>query len=671
MLVTPPKNESHIAYGSNRVGVITTHSPQVFIVPRGQGPDPFPVSLTDFRDLIMEGKDAAIAIFLVIINGLPHCRKSEVLGKFLSLISKSEVDDLRPRHGLSYYELASVEYIEPGRLHIPTLEYRETTSEDCYLHAMRSAMTQVGATSYIKYVGGGGLPEDKKFKNEVLNDHLYDMFRQLSKEEIRPMGGQGVALFNVWDIGHSRTVYHFLPALHGLLSHSYSWLFFDLQRDSQNLYKPLKLHVSANDENVMKFRPRLHYLIRQAQLNLPAKEKVCSIFAVKNSSNSDAQTIGSLKPDFENAAAKIGVKEIIDFNSVKLIQPNESEQKIKEKMNVLIKKELRSKRRIVPFSFLFLRSFYYKNEEIVYIKKEEIKKLAVELNISDQKFKEFCELFTSCGSIIDVSLIDEHSEYIIMKPNIFLEKIDKIYHNDNEILLADTGILTLSASKKMFGQSHANAYMEILVSFSLAVKLTQEQVELPGSINEEVWYLPDSRTASPCEDTTELRPTVLRLLRSLNAPPGHLQMSFVTEFLKISESSKVCCIPEGNSFLRPNITKIIAFDNTAETTITIKFDVVYLGYTLEFRIDTPNEKIFSQIIDTCHKIMKHQHHKETKYNFAILCSLDASSADAKYELTRERHILPYATTLCNKCRSDERDKNPILDMWNKVIEVSI
>ena len=617
----------------------------------------------------MEGKDATMAIFLVIINGLPHCRKSEVLGKFLSSVipSKSEVDDLR--HGLSYYELASVEYIEPGRLHIPTLEYRETTSEDCYLQAMRSAVTQVGATSQIKYVegGGGDLPEDKKFKNKVLNDHLSCMFQQLSEEEIRPMGGQGVALFNVWDIGHSRTVYHFLPALHGLLSHSHSWLFFDLQRDSQNLYKPLKL--SANDENLMKFRPRLHYLIRQAQLNLPAKEKVCSIFAVDNSSNSDAQTIDSLKPDFENAAAKIGVKEIIDFNSVTLVQPNESEQKIKEKMNVLIKKELRSKRN-VPFSFLFLRSFYYKNEEIVYIKKEEIKKLAVELNISDQKFKEFCELFTSCGSIIDVSLIDEHSEYIIMKPNIFLEEIDKIYHTDNEIL-AGTGILTLSASRKMFGQSHADAYMEILVSFSLAVKLTQKQIELPGSINKEVWYLPDSRTASPCEDTTELRPTVLRLLRSLNAPPGHLQMSFVTEFLKISESSKVCCIPEGNSFLRPNVTKIIAFDNTAETTVTIKFDVVYLGYTLEFRIDTPNEKIFSQIIDTCHKIMEHQHHKETKYNFAILCSKDPSSADAKYELTRERHILPYATTLCSKCRNDERDKNPILDMWNKVIEVSI
>ena len=186
------------------------------------------------------------------------------------------------------------------------------------------------------------------------------MFQQLSEEEIRPMGGQGVALFNVWDIGHSRTVYHFLPALHGLLSHSHSWLFFDLQRDSQNLYKPLKL--SANDENLMKFRPRLHYLIRQAQLNLPAKEKVCSIFAVDNSSNSDAQTIDSLKPDFENAAAKIGVKEIIDFNSVTLVQPNESEQKIKEKMNVLIKKELRSKRN-VPFSFLFFAAFTTKTRK--------------------------------------------------------------------------------------------------------------------------------------------------------------------------------------------------------------------------------------------------------------------------------------------------------------------
>lgn len=482
-------------------------------------------------------------------------------------------------------------------------------------------------------------------------------------------GFRGVALFNVWDIGHSRTVYHFLPALHGLLSHSYSWLFFDLQRDSENLYKPLSTpdKPSANDESVMKFRPRLHYLIRQAQLNLPAKEKVCSLLAVDNSSNSDVQAIADLKPDFENAAAKIGVKEIIDFNAVMVVQPDKIEEQIKDKMDVLIKKELRSKRN-VPLSFLFLRSFYYKNNTIVYIKKEEVKQLAVELNISNQKFKEFCELFTSCGSIIDVSLIDEHSKYIIMKPNLFLKEIDKIYHTKDKTL-ADTGILTLSSAKTMFGL-HANAYMEILVSFSLAVKLTREQVELPDSINDEVWYLPDSRITPPFEDTTKLRPTVLRLLRSLNAPPGHLQTSFVTEFLKISESSKVC-IPEDESY-PSNITKIIAFDNTTETTVIIKFDVVYFGYTLEFRIDTANEKIFSQIIETCHKIMEHHHHKETTYNFAILCSKEPSSTsvDAKYKLTRERHFLPYATTLCDKCRHDKRNKDPILDMWNKVVEVS-
>ena len=679
MIATPPKSDTPTT--------TPTNSERVFI-PRGESPhfsvllpETLHVSPTGLRDLIVEGtEDADIAIFLVIVNGLPYCRKSEVFRKLLtSLVPKADelipkADEHRPAHGLSHYELAAVGQPEPHCIHKPALGYSAITSEDCYLYAMKSAMTQVGGTSLIKYEEGDGLPAGKKFKHEGLNVHLHDMFSQLkSNEKISSMGIRGVALFNVWDIGHSRTVYHFLPALHGLLNHSYSWLFFDLQRDSQNLYKPLNRSTpdkpSSNaDENVMKFKPRLHYLIRHAQLNLPAKEKVCSILAVNNSSNSDAQNIADLlKPDFENAAAKIGVKENIDFDAVMVIQPDKNEELIKDKLDVLIKKELRSKRN-VPFSFLFLRSFYYKNDAIVYIKKEEVKQLAVELNISDQKFKEFCELFTSCGSIVDVSLIDKHSKYIIMKPNLFLKEIDEIYHTKDKTL-ANTGILTLSAAEEMFGL-RANAYMEILVSLSLAVELTREQVELPDSINDKVWYLPDSRTTPPCEDTTELRPTVLRLLRSLNAPPGHLQTSFVSEFLKISEGSKVC-VPEDKSYPN-NITKIIAFDNITETTVAIKFDVVYLGYTLEFRIDTANEKIFSHIIETCHKVMEHQHHKETTYNFAILCSKNprSTSAGAKYELTRERHFLPYATTLCDKCKSDERHKNPILDMWNKVVEVS-
>ena len=64
-----------------------------------------------------------------------------------------------------------------------------------------------------------------------------------------------------------------------------------------------------------------------------------------------------------------------------------------------------------------------------------------------------------------------------------------------------------------------------------------------------------------------------------------------------------------------------------------------------------------------------EEHKDVQYNFAILCSKNPSSTDAKYELTRERHLLPY-NTLCDVCSNDKRHEDPILMVWNELLEVS-
>ena len=73
------------------------------------------------------------------------------------------------------------------------------------------------------------------------------------------------------------------------------------------------MHTSA-DKNLMKYRPRLHYLMRYAKLNLPAEKKKCLLFATHDGQLAERERkrlVESIKPDLENAATQIGVKEVL------------------------------------------------------------------------------------------------------------------------------------------------------------------------------------------------------------------------------------------------------------------------------------------------------------------------------------------------------------------------
>ena len=627
--------------------------------------------------ILSREREVKMTIFLVLIHGLPHSGKSDVFQKFLKKIPNACV--LKPQHGLSFYELAAVENAEPGHLHMPSLMYSSvTTTKDCYdMYAMTSAMRQIAIGERIKYKN----EKSVKFSHEGLNAHFHNIFSKLQKESERfsTLGSQGIAIFNIWDIGHSHTVYNFLPALYGLLHNSYSWLFFDLERDSRALYKPpveaspkvlrkppKALHTGA-DKNLMKYQPRLHYLMRYAKINLPADKKVCSLFATHDGQLTEEkrrELVESIKPDLENAATQIGVKEVIDFNVIP-IKPDDDEncaRLIAKKLDELVYKALKSTF-TMPFSFIFLRSFYYKNDDMVYIKKKEIQEVAKELKISEKELNYFCKLFTSFGSIIDVSLIDPTSEYVILKPNLFIDELHKIFHiNDN--MLANKGILTLTAVQDLFNSMDAaHVYTDILVSLKLAAKLSNENVEidLPLDSKTNVFYLPKIRTTPPLADTTELRHSVLQLSRGWNAPPDHLHTTFVATFFNRNSHAKVCNCDDTPS----NVTKIEVIDSSSQT--KVKFDVVYFGYTLEFRAETSSKEVFSHIIESCHELMNE--HENVQYNFAILCSKNPSSTDAKYGLTRKRHLLPY-DTLCDVCSNDKRHEDPIVTVWNELLEVN-
>ena len=632
------------------------------------------VSPSDLKNLILSHeKGVTMTIFLVIIHGLPHSGKSDVFQKFLEKIPNAHVK--KPQHGLSFYELAAVENAESGRLHIPSLMYCVTTSEDCYdVYAMKSAMKQVATGKKIKYMGGREIENSVVFSNKDLNYHFHKLFLKLKQKADSTWGSQGIAIFNIWDIGNRMTVHHFLPALHGLLHNSYSWLFFDLERDSKALHKPPEaspkpeaLHTSA-DKNLMKYRPRLHYLMRHAKFNLPAEKKKCLLFATHDGQlleKERKELVESIKPDLENAATQIGVKEVIDFDVIS-IKPDDDEtcvRLIAKKLDELVYEALKSTF-TMPFSFIFLRSFYYRNDDIVYIKRKEMQKVADELEISKEKLNEFCKLFTSLGSIIDVSLIDPTSEYVILKPNLFIDKLDKIFHTKDNMMLANKGILTITAARDLFGSMDvAHVYTDILVSLKLAAKLSYENVEIdfPLDSKSNVFYLPEIRTTPPVADITELRHSALQLLRGWNVPPDQLQTAFVTTFLSKNPHAKVCICDDTPT----NVTKIEAIESSSQ--IKVKFDAVYFEYTLAFCAETSSKEVFSHIIESCHEVM--EEHKDVQYNFSILCSKNPSSTNAEYEPKRKRHFLPY-NTLCDVCSKDKRHEDPILMVWNEVIKVS-
>ena len=621
---------------------------------------------SDLKNLVISDTKVAVTRFLILIHGLPHSGKSGVFQKFLKKIPNAHFK--RSKH---FYELAAVKYAESGHLHIPTLRYSETTSKDCYnVYAMKSAMKQVATGGKIKYIESREIEKSVGFSNKDLNAHFHGLFRDLKQDKESTWVSQGIAIFNIWNVDHSHTLYHFLPALHGLLYNSYSWVFFDLERDSRALYKPREASPmeSGAAKNLMKYRPRLHYLLRYAKLNFPAEKKVCTLFATHDGKLAERERrklLESITPDLENAATQIGVKEVIDFNVIP-IKPDDDETCVRlifKKLDELVYEALKSTI-TMPFSFIFLHSFYYKNDKMVYIKKNEMQKVADELEISKKKLNEFCKLFTSLGSIIDVSLIDPASEYVILKPSLFIDELDKKIFHTNDNMLANKGILTITAAQDLFGSMDvAHVYTDILVSLKLAVKLSNEntEIDIPLDSKTDVFYLPEIRTTPPVADTTDLRRSALQLLRGWNAPPDHLQTEFVTTFLSQNPQAKVCICDDTPT----NVTKIEAIDSSSK--IKVKFDVVYFGYTLEFCAETSSKEVFSHIIASCHELMNE--HENVQYNFAVLCSKNPSSTDATYGLTRERHLLPY-NTLCDECSNDKRHEDPILMTWNELLEVS-
>ena len=477
-------------------------------------------------------------------------------------------------------------------------------------------------------------------------------------------------MINIWDIGLNKAVFYILPHLAGLLYNCWSWVFFDIIRDFPHLYDlpdipPNRYDPSQNDkEVVMRWRARIHYLLRFAKLSQSNQNSsnVCKLIATYKSelaSSNISKDIEEFKKEADMVSTQMKVKNLVDTEDViEFSSDNENSMVFKKLLDDIVHSQFQ-KPIDIPLSFIFLRSFFYTSSDES-ITKEYLKQKASVLNIKDKSLEDFCKLFTSFGSIIDVSLIDSSSSLIILKPADFLHNLDKLFYPSADIdpLVTKYGIVTMTTTVAIFGSDKASIVMSFLTSIGLAVKLPSTQFSIKVCDNY-VYYIPNVCTAKPIQ---KCEPKALHLLRDINIPMSHIKVKFTSFILKEYPST----VLEMSEEPHINVTKFRAFPFNSPSHQGVVFDLVYLGDAIEFRFpisydQSCMEEICTLIITVCHKIMP----LDVKYNFAVMCSDDPNPNDI-YKLRRNHHLLP-DKELCAKCRSKGRHENDLLKIWNTVL----
>ena len=469
----------------------------------------------------------------------------------------------------------------------------------------------------------------------------------------------GIAMINIWNIGNSKAASYILPLLSGHLYNNYVWTMFDLIRDVPDLHKPPEATERARKES----RPRLHYLLRSASLAAcqdSNRTNVCTLISYHDTSYCQSEISIKLKQfqrDADSAATQMHLKNLIDLNNILMLCTESDEECLKKAFDNIVHREL-NKSLEIPLPYIFLRSYFYESG-VLYVTKKVLQEKGGILGMEEDDCIEFCRLFTSSGSLIDISLIDEHSNIIILRPVEFFHELDKLFHPSSNVdpLVAKYGIVTELIAHSLF-KDHANIMMEVLVSFGIAAKLDSSQVNctLPAP-NNIIYYVPNASTVEP---KYECQPSALHLLRDIDRPMSHSKVAFTSKFLKLCPSSKLELPdqPVGN---------IATFKVFPSDVLSHTFDFVYIGDAIEFRFSSPCdqeelEQTCRNIFTVCHEIMPNM----TKYNFAVMCSADKDRTLAD-KLKRQRHLLPN-TKLCPDCQSEGLHEDTFLMIWNKILK---
>ena len=600
-----------------------------------------------------------IAPMLLINGGLPNSSKTTALKKLLEKVkseekggialekAKSPSSVLEEKGGITFCDmLAARNLLENRIVYVPKVRDKGYPT-----------VMYAGVENMIRIIGKrlrnvAVFPSDNfsEFSNQSLNEHFMLVMNDLHKAnrarhqefiEWDESHASGLVPINIWDIGLNKVPNYVLSCLAGHLYNSHVWMFLDLLRDVDHLYEVPDIPDNRYDklrndkEVVTRWRSRIRYFLRLAKFaskkDESSRQNVCNIFASYKGSKEIEGHLIKLKEAVDIVSKQLQVQDLIDTDNIKTFH-NEDIEPLYELFAKKVRAGLDDTIN-VPLSFIFLRGMFYEKDQLC-IQKDELREISKELKINDKNFEWFCRLFTSFGSIIDVSLIDTTSNLIILKPVQLLNKLDKLfYYSPGGTIVTSHGLVSKAKSEKIF-ENDAHVFMSFLTSLRIATEISPEQANMPTE--QCSYYVPNICTSPPL---LQCNPTSLHLVHDMNISLSHFQVLFTTEFLN--------SYPEAQ--LNVTMTPHINITRFCSPSVSLLFELVYIGDIIEFQFppDLHEEVLHNVckcIISICHDIMKQS---DILYDFAIMCSNDVSQQACK--LQTRRHSLPLGEEDCKEC----------------------
>ena len=526
-----------------------------------------------------------------------------------------------------------------------------------------------------------------EFKQPDLDEHLCFIYQYLSqqnfiitdsqqsdeekkKEEMKQAQflleslPEGIAIVNVWDVTTSESLRHFLAALQGHLYNHHMWLFLDLERDLDSLDKPPGIVENSTVLMDRRPRPRLHYLLRSCKLSEDKKKerrRVCTIFAMHKAESTEAnEKMKILEDKVRPVAKQIGVSSLLEEKSEALnLGVRDDSQRLYQKFLRIISE---TPFEDIPIAWIFLRSLFFRYDWI-FIARDDLKMMADKCGMDDKSLKDFCKFYMSFSSVFDLSLINPNYQFVIVKPISFLKKLGTLLNPKKKDLeerlekypTIASGIFPKAVCLEVF-DGHIFAYMDALISLSLAIRVTRHNLELPDEQldNNDFYYIPLTRSE---ELNSTPDPKSIHVITSVKTPNIFKQVAFMENFLQLLPQFKLVPSKERNQ-------TIIKDPASTGTTVTL----VSHSLATRLQLSKPDEHVCSCIVQAYEMIAENARSQgiTVEYKFVKICT-ESDLKDAQSIPSSHYHILP-DDKLCTKCdETSTEEDTKLLEAWNKAL----
>ncbi|XP_019853112.1 PREDICTED: uncharacterized protein LOC109582684 [Amphimedon queenslandica] len=637
--------------------------------------------LLSFSGLPDSGKTAAVT-----------CVRGSTRGQVLEKDNQQVGGEKQPEAGgIAFHEMVAAKLSG-------TTSINDFTAESCFapviLSAFKEDLLSEGKVPRFDDPTKALCSKIKEFQHPDLDEHLCFIYQFLSQQDfiVRDLQQsekknvqlelskflieslpEGIAFINIWDVTFDESVRHFLAALHSHLYNHHMWLFLGLETDIPKLDEPPEMGQNGNERihaTLMKWRPRLHYLLRNCRMSEGKREKVCTIFAthkVQYRYEELTEKVKKLEDDVQPVANQIGISSLLEdkIEKLSLLPDDRDFQGLHQKFqSIIIDKPFED----IPIAWIFLRTLFYRFDWKV-ITRCDLQIMAEKCNIDKDSLTEFCKFYMSFGSILDLSLVNPKYQYVIVKPIGFLRDLGTLLNPSEEILQKyppiASGIVPETACLDLFN-GHILAYMDALVSLTLAIRLTKHSLEFKNehgllhndlkNITDDIfYYVPLTRFGDPI---TKLDFSSVHVITSINTPHIFKQVAFTKYFLQL--------FPESKLILSKHPNQTIIMDSATGITVTL----VSHSPATRLTLSKPDEHICSKIIQTYEKIAESAISRgiaAVNYKFIKVCA-ESVHSKIRYIPSCHYHILP-DDKLCSKCNEAATgDDVKLRQVWNKTLK---